>query len=206
MKLQDIIEEKSSLWIFGYGSLLWKPNFTYKSSTVGFIKGYKRRFWHGDDFYRGSKENPGRVVTLIEDEEACTWGVAFEVPGPQIEETLHYLNIREVVMGSYITEIVEFIPRERGQSNLFALVYIATPDNPRYLGPAPDIEIATQIASRKGTLGPNIEYLVHLANFMRLYCPGVEDHHLFTVEEHALNFVRRESENPPQMPVLVGAE
>lgn len=56
MKPQDIIKEKSNLWIFGYGSLVWKPDFAFKRSKVGFIKGYKRRFWHGDDFYRGDKE------------------------------------------------------------------------------------------------------------------------------------------------------
>lgn len=56
MKPQDIIKEKSNLWVFGYGSLVWKPDFAYKKSKIGYIKGYKRRFWHGDDFYRGDKE------------------------------------------------------------------------------------------------------------------------------------------------------
>lgn len=62
MKPQDIIKEKSCLWIFGYGSLVWKPDFAYKRSKVGFIKGYKRRFWHGDDFYRGDKEKVKHVL------------------------------------------------------------------------------------------------------------------------------------------------
>lgn len=57
MKPHDVLKEKSSLWIFGYGSLVWKPGFAYKGRKVGHIKGYKRRFWHGDDFYRGDKEN-----------------------------------------------------------------------------------------------------------------------------------------------------
>lgn len=56
MKPQDIMKERSSLWIFGYGSLVWKPDFAYKRSKIGYIKGYKRRFWQGDDFYRGDKE------------------------------------------------------------------------------------------------------------------------------------------------------
>ncbi|KAB5540110.1 hypothetical protein PHYPO_G00097560 [Pangasianodon hypophthalmus] len=113
MKPQDIIAGKSSLWIFGYGSLVWKPDFKYKRSHVGFIRGYKRRFWHGDTFHRGSDEMPGRVVTLLEEDDACTWGVAFEVTGSQIEECLAYLNIREAVRGGYGTRMVEFIPRRR---------------------------------------------------------------------------------------------
>lgn len=205
MKPQDIVKEKGSLWIFGYGSLVWKPNFAYKSSKVGYIKGYKRRFWHGDDFYRGDKKKPGRVVTLIEDQEACTWGVAYEVNGPQIEESLRYLNIRESVMGGYVTEVVDFTPREKGQSSLLALVYIATSDNPIYLGPAPDKEIAAQIAICRGNSGLNMEYLVRLAEFMRLCCPEVEDDHLFAIEEAALNFACRGRETPEQKSVLVGA-
>lgn len=56
MNPQDFIKEKSNLWIFGYGSLVWKPDFAYKRRKVGHITGYKRRFWQGDDFYRGDKD------------------------------------------------------------------------------------------------------------------------------------------------------
>lgn len=57
MKPQDIVAGKaSSLWIFGYGSLVWKPDFEYRRSHVGSIRGYKRRFWHGDNFHRGDDE------------------------------------------------------------------------------------------------------------------------------------------------------
>ncbi|KAK2826166.1 hypothetical protein Q5P01_020380 [Channa striata] len=187
MKFHDILKERNSLWIFGYGSLVWKPDFTYKRCKIGYIKGYKRRFWHGDDFYRGDKENPGRVVTLVEDQEACTWGVAYEVTHSKIEDSLQYLNMREVVLGGYITETVQFIPKEKAQCPLLALVYIATPDNPIYLGPASDTEIAAQIAKCSGNTGHNIEYLVRLAEFMRLNCPEVEDEHLFSIEAAVLN-------------------
>lgn len=119
--------------------------------------------------------------------QACTWGVAYEVTDSQVEESLQYLNMREVMLGGYRTKMVEFIPKEQGQAPLLALVYIATSDNPIYLGPASDKEIAAQIAACRGSTGHNSEYLVRLAEFMRLYCPEVEDEHLFSIEAALLN-------------------
>ncbi|KAM9354133.1 glutathione-specific gamma-glutamylcyclotransferase 1 [Pholidichthys leucotaenia] len=187
MKPQDIIAGKgSSLWIFGYGSLVWKPDFKYRRSEVGYIRGYKRRFWHGDNFHRGNDELPGRVVTLIEDDDASTWGVAFEVTGVQVEESLKYLNVRETVCGGYVTKMVDFFPDGADRAPVQALVYIATSDNPLYLGPASPEEIGAQIAMCRGKTGHNLEYLLRLAQFMRSSCPRVEDHHLFTIEAVAV--------------------
>lgn len=189
MKPQDIIAGKSSLWIFGYGSLVWKPDFKYKRSQVGYIRGYKRRFWHGDNFHRGNDESPGRVVTLIEHDDATTWGVAFEVSGSQLEESLKYLTVRETVRGGYVTKMVDFFPDGEDRSPVPALVYIATADNPLYLGPATPEEIGAQIAVCRGKTGHNLEYLLRLAEFMRSSCPHVEDHHLFKIETAALAVV-----------------
>lgn len=122
--------------------------------------------------------------------QACTWGVAYEVSESQIEETLQYLNIREVLFGGYTTEMVEFIPKENNQDTLLALVYIATSDNPIYLGPASDKEIAAQISICRGNTGHNTEYLQRLVEFMRLYCPDVEDEHLFSIEAAVMNIFR----------------
>ncbi|XP_014347255.1 glutathione-specific gamma-glutamylcyclotransferase 1 [Latimeria chalumnae] len=175
--------EPESLWIFGYGSLVWKPDFEFSCSKVGFVRGFSRRFWHGDTFHRGTEKMPGRVVTLMEDCEACTWGVAYEVRGDQIRASLDYLNIRERAKGGYETKLVEFIPQEGGDAIILALVYIATPENPIFLGPASSEDIAMQIATSSGRSGHNIEYLFQLVDFMRLFCPEVEDEHLFAIEE-----------------------
>ncbi|XP_071971450.1 glutathione-specific gamma-glutamylcyclotransferase 1 [Engystomops pustulosus] len=182
--MEDTPFHQKSLWIFGYGSLVWRPDFQFSASKVGFIPGYSRKFWQGDTFHRGSPEMPGRVVTLQEDFEESTWGIAYEVRGDQIESSLEYLNIRESVLGGYITKLVKFFPQDEGEEGVLpVLVYIATPQNPGYLGPAPEEEIAAQIVVSSGRAGHNIEYLLRLANFMHSFCPEAEDKHLFSIEE-----------------------
>lgn len=118
--------------------------------------------------------------------QACTWGVAFEVTGSQIEESLAYLNVREAVRGGYGTLMVEFVPQDESQPSVQALVYIATEDNPAYLGPAKTDDIAAQIAVCRGQTGYNVEYLFRLAEFMRQSCPEVDDPHLFSIEKACL--------------------
>ncbi|XP_041070709.1 glutathione-specific gamma-glutamylcyclotransferase 1 [Carcharodon carcharias] len=175
------------LWIFGYGSLIWKPDFEFTSRKIGFIRGYSRRFWHGDSYHRGNQETPGRVVTLLEDADANTWGVAYEVRDDQIRTSLEYLNLRESVLGGYMCKTVEFFPQGmESYASILALVYIATPQNPLYLGPAKADDIAKQIAGCSGHSGHNLEYLLRLSQFMHATCPGVEDEHLFSIEAAAL--------------------
>lgn len=53
-------EEVSNLWVFGYGSLVWKPGFAFTESKVGFVRGYVRRFFQGNDVQRGSKDKVRR--------------------------------------------------------------------------------------------------------------------------------------------------
>ena len=62
--LKSISENPSTIWVFGYGSLLWKPDFTYSKRETGFIVGYKRRFWQGNSTHRGTNEKVG-ILLLV---------------------------------------------------------------------------------------------------------------------------------------------
>ena len=63
-----------SLWIFGYGSIIWKTGFDYDESRLAYLPDRARRFWQASTDHRGTIASPGRVVTLI-DSLAKTAGV-----------------------------------------------------------------------------------------------------------------------------------
>ncbi len=163
-------------WIFGYGSLVWRPAFPYAEQRTARIDGWKRRFWQGSTDHRGIPEAPGRVVTLLPDSDGSCWGVAYRLPEEERDAILDQLDHRE--RGGYERHVVSLAFREHGSAK--GLVYVATHDNPNYLGPAPLAEIAAQVRVSHGPSGPNPEYVLRLADALR----GIdaEDEHVFALE------------------------
>lgn len=168
----------SSLWIFGYGSLIWRPDFSYLQSVPGIVLGWTRRFWQGSTDHRGTPEKPGRVVTLFASEAGQCWGRAFEVAPSQRSRVLENLDHRE--RGGYVRIEVEIELPSQARRSCEGLLYVATEENSSYLGPAPIEVIARQIAEAEGPSGPNPEYVFELAKSLRAM--KAEDDHVFAVE------------------------
>lgn len=177
----------AEVWVFGYGSLCWYPGFEYSKCVTGYIRGYVRRFWQGNTTHRGTKEKPGRVVTLVEETDGITWGCAYKITGTT---ALNYLKQRECTLGGYTTLYSKFYPRVAADDMELcgeafpALLYIATEKNSLWMGDTPLSTIAQEIADSQGASGHNVEYLIRLANFMRDELKGVvvDDEHLFQLE------------------------
>lgn len=194
------MDEVTSLWVFGYGSLVWKPGFQHGQTAIGYVEGLARRFWQGNETHRGVPGKPGRVATLVEEKEAITHGLAMELKG---EEALDYLNNREMTLGGYLQKIATFHPTEKEVPPFPVLVFIATPQSAHWLGPACPKEIAKQVVSSRGPSGHNVEYVVKLADWLRRTFPEVWDDHLYTLEMHVIREVRVRFLN---LDILLGEE
>ena len=164
-------DQQKSLWLFGYGSLIFRADFPYLERRPASICHWSRRFWQGSHDHRGTEDSPGRVVTLVPEQDARCDGMAYLIT-PSV---LEHLDFRE--KNGYLRFEAE-LTFENGESSL-SLVYIATADNEAYLGPASDQIIARHIADSAGPSGTNRDYVLELARALRQQ--SAEDAHVFAI-------------------------
>jgi cation transport regulator ChaC len=170
----DKFDSHDSVWLFGYGSLIFKADFPFLDRRPASIGGWARRFWQGSHDHRGTETHPGRVVTLAPEAGAICHGMAYLVT----PEEFAHLDHRE--KNGYLRLATEMHFEDGGSAE--GIVYIATHENAAYLGPASERDIARQIASARGPSGPNSDYLLALAQALREM--GKPDEHVFEIERH----------------------
>jgi len=153
----------NELWIFGYGSLVWRPDFPHAEAVPAWSAGRQRRFWQASTDHRGTPDRPGRVATLVQEPGARCRGVAYRIQAASRAEVLAYLDHREKNGYLKCTLGVELDDGRRGK----AITYIADPAGEHYLGAAPLAEMARQICASVGPSGPNSEYVLRLAEALR---------------------------------------
>lgn len=152
------------VWVFGYGSLVWRPALAYRERRAARIDGWARRFWQSSTDHRGTPEAPGRVLTLVEADQPL-WGAAYAIDArdwPAIEPALAHREQQgyarltvdaALAAGERVGPIVATVP---------ALVYLATPANPYFIGPEPVAATAAIVRASVGPSGTNIDYVLEL--------------------------------------------
>jgi cation transport protein ChaC len=170
-----------AVWLFGYGSLIYKADFTYLERRPASIRHWVRRFWQGSHDHRGTLEAPGRVVTLIPQTDAVCVGVAYLIA----PDALAHLDVRE--KNGYLRFVTPLSLDDGREPE--GLVYIATEENAAFLGAASERDIAEHIARSTGPSGPNRDYLLQLAD--ALHQMDAEDPHVFAIERELVRLIKQ---------------
>ncbi|SLN52015.1 ChaC-like protein [Roseivivax jejudonensis] len=152
-----------TLWVFGYGSLLWNPGFEVAQTRRARLTGYHRSFCMRSVHHRGTAEDPGLVLALDAQPGASCDGLALAAQDDETEAVLAYLRERELVSSAYLERLVEL---ETPDGALTALAYVIDPDHVQYAAHLTLEEQAQIIARAVGGRGPNTEYLWNTASHL----------------------------------------
>ncbi len=164
-----------SLWVFGYGSLIWNPEFEAAERRITLLRGWHRRFCLLQRRFRGSPHRPGLVLAL-EPGGACR-GLAFRLDGVDPKALLMPVWRREMIGSGYAARWVRL---ESEDGPITALTFVVNRMSDRYTGRLDEPALAEIIATGCGHLGPSAEYLFHtVAECERL---GIRDPHLWRLQ------------------------
>lgn len=153
-----------TMWVFGYGSLVWNPGFEVARQVIATLPGYARSFCMRSIHHRGTTAKPGLVLALHELAGAECRGVAMAVAEGQEAETLHRLRERELISSAYLERDLD-LHLEDGDI-VRAVTYVIDPDHVQYCGTLSLEEQARIIAHAVGEKGPNTEYLLNTATHL----------------------------------------
>lgn len=145
------------LWVFGYGSLMWRPGFDYVEAHPALLRGYHRAFCIYSRHYRGTPEQPGLVLGLDPGGE-CR-GTAFRVAAELATEVVDYLNERELCSYAYTAKTLSVELRDGRHVNAYS--FVADPLHRQYAGDLGIDASAALIMDAQGIAGLNRDYLIN---------------------------------------------
>ncbi|QPM92069.1 gamma-glutamylcyclotransferase [Pseudooceanicola algae] len=161
------------MWVFGYGSLLWKPGFTPAEQVVARLSGYARSFCMTSIHHRGTEAEPGLVLALDAVRGAACTGLALRVSEGEEDSVLAYLRERELVSSAYVERHVPL--QLTDGRDVSALAYVIDPGHVQYCGGMPLEEQARIIARAHGGMGANTEYLFNTVQHLDSLGLGDDD-------------------------------
>jgi cation transport protein ChaC len=150
-------------WVFGYGSLMWRPHFPIAESAPAFLEGAHRALCVYSTVHRGTTYAPGLVLGL--DRGGKCQGMAFRVAKPFEQDTRVYLRRRENISNTYAA-LVKEVALQDGRT-VPALCYFVNRYTPQYAGDLPLQRQAYLVRRSIGASGPNIDYVINTVSHLR---------------------------------------
>ncbi|MFO1061840.1 MAG: gamma-glutamylcyclotransferase [Dongiaceae bacterium] len=162
--------EGRDFWVFGYGSLMWRPGFEPAAALPALLRGWHRAFCIYSHHYRGTPDDPGLVLGL--DRGGACRGRALLVPAERAAAVADYLHEREMITGVYRPR---WVAVDSARGRLTALTYVADRDHPQYTGKLEADRVVELILRARGESGTNRSYLEntvrHLDELGVVDCP-----------------------------------
>jgi cation transport protein ChaC len=158
--LSDVLAGKppGDVWLFAYGSLMWRPACLDEERQPALLRGHHRQFCLWVRRFRGTPERPGLMLAL--DRGGQCRGLALRLPAKTMEQDLDKVLRREIVMkpSAYLPRWLKI---QTVAGPLTALGFVINRDCPRYSGPLDDSRVAMILAGAVGHIGSGAEYLMH---------------------------------------------
>jgi cation transport protein ChaC len=167
--------EQNGRWVFGYGSLMWRPGFAFQERQAAVLHGRRRAFCIHSVHHRGTPERSGLVLGLAPG--GAVRGAAYRVADTDWEATYAYLREREQPTETYYEawRDVRLVDGRRVRS----LVFLSDTRHPQWAGLLTLDQQAERIAGARGLSGRNVDYLRDLVEHLRQL--GVRDRAMETL-------------------------
>jgi cation transport protein ChaC len=156
--------EKQEFWVFGYGSLMWRPGFDYAESEPALIRGFHRALCVLSFVHRGTSEQPGIVLGL--DRGGSCHGMAFRIEPVRWEETLAYLRAREQVTRVYIEARKPVTLKHSGRV-VATTTYLLDRSHRQYAGKLSTDELLRLVRQGSGISGNCADYVFNTIAHLR---------------------------------------
>jgi len=164
--------DMDDFWVFGYGSLMWRPGFDHEETRQARLFGYHRALCVRSFVHRGTPERPGLVLGL--DRGGSCHGVAFRIKPENRDAVTAYLRERELVTQVYL-ETLRTIRLDTGHQ-VRAMTYVVDRAHHQYAGGLTADDALLRVRGARGLSGPNEEYVLNTVTHLNTL--GIRDPHL----------------------------
>lgn len=159
---------QGDLWVFGYASLIWRPEFEAAERRTALVGGWHRALRMRSRVNRGTPEVPGLVFALLPG-GSCR-GMAYRIPQARVEEELDRLWAREMPLGVYDPRLLN---TRTPQGTVRALAFTLSRQSPACLPPLEDSALLEILRTARGRFGTTLDYLTETA--LALEACGIQD-------------------------------
>ncbi|TIS57791.1 gamma-glutamylcyclotransferase [Mesorhizobium sp.] len=176
-QLQAELPAGEPLWLFGYGSLIWKPEIDHVGERVAVARGWHRSFCMNMKRWRGTKDSPGLMMAL--DRGGQCKGVAFRLSDDNRRQQLDRLFRREMTLKptSYQPRVLR-LASDSGP--LKALAFVINRNGTTYAGSLGEEQVVERLATSCGHWGSGADYLYNTVK--NLEERGIHDRHLWRLQ------------------------